>query len=206
MIQDQICKIKAKLENKRVASRRFIIAIAGPPGAGKTTLSKALVKDLARSLPAHYVPMDGFHLDNATLNEMGMLDRKGAPQTFDAAGIVTAVKRLHQKQETVSLPAFDRAKDMSIPDAISIPAALDVIVIEGNYLLLNYAPWNTLAPMFGLTICLSPSMDILRGRLVQRWLDHGMTAAGAEARAAGNDIPNAQHVLDHSLQADIVFR
>ena len=206
MVQNQITNIMARIEQKRFANERFMIAIAGPPGAGKTTLGQALVNELADTTIAHYVPMDGFHLDNDTLRGLGWFDRKGAPQTFDALGVVAAVSDLRHNQETVSLPAFDRAKDISIPDVIRIPPAPDCVVVEGNYLLLTDAPWKQLASQFDLTIFLSPSKDILRERLIQRWLDHGMTFAAAHARAAGNDIPNAQFILDHSMHADMFFQ
>jgi fructokinase len=182
------------------------VAVAGPPGAGKSTLAAVLVDRLNRDGPvAALVPMDGFHLDNAILDARGLRARKGAPETFDALGVLRMVERLGRDAEVV-IPGFDRARDIAIAGAAVVGAECRIAVVEGNYLLLDEAPWRDLRPLWDLSVMLSPPVEVLRARLIDRWLTHGHDPAAAEARAMGNDIPNALRVIGGSLPADIVLR
>jgi pantothenate kinase len=181
---------------------RVLIAIAGPPGAGKSTLAAALADQVAG---AAVVPMDGFHLDNMVLEQRCLLARKGAPESFDAAGFLNMVTRLKRGEEVV-IPVFDRARDIAIAGARVIGPEQRVLLIEGNYLLLDRAPWNGLAGCWDLTIGIEVPLPELEARLVQRWRDHGLMQAAAVARAMGNDIPNAQLVVAGSVSADLVIR
>jgi pantothenate kinase len=181
---------------------RVLIAIAGPPGAGKSTLAAALADQVAG---AAVVPMDGFHLDNMVLEQRGLLARKGAPESFDAAGFLNMVTRLKRGEEVV-IPVFDRARDIAIAGARVIGPEQRVLLIEGNYLLLDRAPWNGLAGCWDLTIGIEVPLPELEARLVQRWRDHGLMQAAAVARAMGNDIPNAQLVVAGSVSADLMIR
>ncbi|WP_050522871.1 nucleoside triphosphate hydrolase [Pseudorhodobacter wandonensis] len=198
--------MKAALDAIAAASRatdgRVLIAIAGPPGAGKSTLAEALADRIAG---AAVVPMDGFHLDNTVLEQRGLLARKGAPESFDAAGFLNMVTRLKRGEEVV-IPVFDRARDIAIAGARVIGPEQRVLLIEGNYLLLDRAPWNRLAGCWDLTIGIEVPLPVLEARLVQRWRDHGLMQAAAVARAMGNDIPNAQQVVAGSVSADVVIR
>jgi pantothenate kinase len=181
---------------------RVLIAIAGPPGAGKSTLAEALADQVAG---AAVVPMDGFHLDNTVLEQRGLLARKGAPESFDAAGFLNMVTRLKRGEEVV-IPVFDRARDIAIAGARVIGPEQRVLLIEGNYLLLDRAPWNGLAGFWDLTIGIEVPLPELEARLVQRWRDHGLTQGAAVARAMSNDIPNAQLVVAGSVSADLMIR
>ncbi len=184
---------------------RTVIAVAGPPASGKSTIAETLAATLnASGVTARVVPMDGFHLDNAVLRQRGLFARKGAPETFDAEGFIALVKKL-KTGAAVSIPLFDRKRDMSIADADTVPADCAAVIVEGNYLLFDEPPWNRLADLWDLSISLEVSADELRRRLVQRWIDHGMTAADAIARADTNDLPNAERVRSASLPADLVF-
>src|SRR5690242_10294052 len=121
--------------------RRLVVGIAGPPAAGKSTLSTSLAGALCAEFGAGAavaVPMDGFHLANAELARLGLAERKGAPETFDAAGFVHLLGRLRtpRPDEVVYAPEFNRALNESIGSAIPVPAQVRVVVIEGNYLLL----------------------------------------------------------------------
>lgn len=196
---DQLCR---EIAARSTGARRVVVAVAGPPGSGKSTLCAELAVRLGDG--AAVVPMDGFHLDNERLVEMGLLHRKGAPETFDADGFVALVRDLGHKAE-VSFPLFDRDADRSIADAGRIGAGTRVVLVEGNYLLLNDRPWSDLAPLFDLSVRLDVERAELEARLVQRWLDQGMPPEAARARARDNDLRNADHVDRHSRAPDFVL-
>ena len=189
--------------------KRRIIAIAGPPGAGKSTIAEALADALNRQLsdhPAEVVPMDGFHYDNAVLDTLGLRARKGSPETFDADGFLTLLRRLRTEEGDIATPVFDRAIDLARGSARIVRAAQRLLVVEGNYLLLNRPVWRDLNPLFDLTVFLKPSFETIEARLIQRWLDYGFDAEAARQKAQGNDLPNAQTVLTESRPADIVLQ
>jgi fructokinase len=141
--------------------------------------------------------MDGFHLDNRLLEPLGLLQRKGAPETFDSTGFVRLVEALAVEDRAV-YPIFDRALDRAIAGAGMVGPEVDTVVVEGNYLLLNSAPWSALRPLWDHAIMLSVPIEELRRRLIDRWLHHGMSQEAAVARAEGNDLRNAQVVLAES--------
>jgi pantothenate kinase len=186
---------------------RLIVALAGPPGSGKTTLARQLVDRLNREhaeTVATLFPMDGYHLDNDTLQQRGLLHRKGAPQTFDAEGFREILRRIRTGGADIPVPAFDRDMDAVIPDADVIGRQIRIVVVEGNYLLLDQNPWSSLPPLFDLTVFLRVSQEVLQARLIQRWLDQGYDLHGARVRALSNDIPNARLVAESSIPADMV--
>lgn len=181
---------------------RIIVAIAGPPAAGKSTV----VDELLHSLDdAVVVPMDGFHLDNVVLEKLSLLARKGSPATFDALGYCALLRRVKDSTETIYVPAFDRAADLSRAAAIEVTSDIKIILAEGNYLLLDQEPWIQLQSMFDLTVSLVVPIDILKQRLVQRWLDHGLSFDQALLRAESNDLANAKLVIDHSIAANSII-
>ncbi len=196
--------IEARLDLSPGASRQ-IVAIAGAPGAGKSTFAEALVDHLNRDRPlAVLLPMDGFHLDNATLDDMGLRQVKGAPETFDADGYANLVAQI-RGTETLDVPGFDRARDATVPAMHRIEAAHRVIVAEGNYLLLDEAPWAALGASWDLTVFLDVPEATLRQRLIDRWLTHGLDPKAAEDRAEANDLPNARRVIGNLVAPDIVL-
>ncbi len=186
---------------------RFMVAIAGPPGAGKSTFSDALFAALDWRAPGAVVvvPMDGYHFDNAVLAERDLLARKGAPETFDVSGLASDLARIRAGEDAVAVPVFDRALDLARANARLVRRAHRLVLVEGNYLLLDAAPWDALAPMFDRTLMLRVAEAELRRRLVERWLTHGLDAAAALARAEDNDIANARLVLAGSRPADIAW-
>lgn len=179
---------------------RFIVALAGPPGAGKSTLAASLAAELAPG--ARVVPMDGFHYDNAVLAARGLLSRKGSPETFDAAGLIHLIRRLRAEDE-VAIPIFDRDLELSRAAADVVGPDDRILLVEGNWLLLDEDPWRNLAPLFDLTVMLRvPEAEIDR-RLLARWARHGKTPDQARAWIDGNDMPNARRVVAGSRPADI---
>jgi len=189
----------------RTGSARVLVAVSGPPASGKTTLATELARRLnAQKCETAVVPQDGFHLDNQVLEARGDLNRKGAPHTFDGAGFVHLVRRLKERAD-VAVPLFNRTRDLSIAGARIIPASAEVVIIEGNYLLFDDAPWFNLAPLWSLSVCLQVPITDLRARLIQRWLMHGLSSAAATRRATTNDIPNAQAVIDKALPATMTL-
>jgi len=148
--------------------------------------------------------MDGFHLDNAVLDARGLRARKGAPETFDAAGFIALIERLRSGAEVV-YPLFDRARDLSIAGAGVVPTDCDFVIVEGNYLLFNEDPWSALARMWDVSAWLDTSEETVRERCIARWLAHGHTEPQARARAEGNDLANARRVLAARLPADVVL-
>jgi pantothenate kinase len=179
--------------------RRRLVAVAGPPASGKSTLAEELA---AHDPSFRVVPMDGFHLDNAVLEARGLLARKGSPQTFDAAGFVHLIRRLQTEDEVV-IPAFDRALDKSINGAAVVGPDVTTVIVEGNYLLLDAPFWRDLAALWDYSIQLVVPEDVLRARLMQRWLSYGFSEADARTKAEANDLPNAAFVTAHSLNADL---
>ena len=182
---------------------RKLIAIAGAPGSGKSTLAEDLAHQLGPT--AAVMPMDGFHLDNDALHAMDLFHRKGAPETFDADGFVALIKRL-RGEDTVPYPTFDRDADRTVPDGGQINETTRIVLVEGNYLLLNQSPWDSLAGLFDMTVRLVVDHESLAARLITRWIDHGLSSEDARDRALGNDMVNVRYVDAHSFDPDYVIR
>jgi pantothenate kinase len=191
-----------ELTTRGAAADRFITAVAGPPGAGKSTVAAQIVAAIGHH--ARVVPMDGFHYDNAVLDQLGLRARKGAPETFDAAGFLHLMRRL-RAGEDAAIPVFDRDMDLARAGADLVTAADKYLIVEGNYLLLNDAPWCDLAPLFDLTVYIDVPEAELDARLVDRWHHHGRTPEDARHWIDSNDMPNIRRVMQGSRQADIVI-
>lgn len=183
--------------------RRLIVAIAGPPAAGKSTLSAALVPLLPAG-SAVVVPMDGFHYDDAVLRARGLASRKGAPETFDFGGFEALLRRVRADGGEVAVPVFDRSMELARAGAAIVERRHRIVLVEGNYLLLDEEPWQRLAPLFDLTVFVEVPRDELDRRLVERWREHGRPDEAARAWIDGNDMPNILRVLERRRPADLV--
>ncbi|GAK70615.1 hypothetical protein RRU01S_12_01980 [Agrobacterium rubi TR3 = NBRC 13261] len=183
---------------------RFIVAIAGPPGAGKSTLADALHGELTRrGEKAEVLPMDGFHMDNGILQARGLFARKGAPETFDVRGFADIVAAVRKADQEVLVPVFDRSREIAIASARAIAPDTRFILAEGNYLLLNEEPWARLKSSFDFSIFVGPSVEVLEQRLRDRWVGYGLDEAGIHAKLYENDLPNGKRVVENSVGADI---
>lgn len=216
-----------KAFHKSSAHKRLMVAVAGAPASGKSTLAEWLAELIndqlqaqADEAPAIVVPMDGFHLDNAILASRGWQAVKGAPHTFDVSGLQALLTRLCDTPagpsepsepsepgsgEPLYIPVFDRSMDLARCAASAVEAHHKIILVEGNYLLLDRPGWGDLARYFDLSVMLEVPLDILKTRLIERWVSHGMAADAARQRALSNDIPNAIVVSEESKQAHFVL-
>ena len=191
-----------EITTRGAAADRYIVGIAGPPGAGKSTIAEAIVKSIGAG--ARVVPMDGFHFDNGVLDRLGLRARKGAPETFDALGFVHLMQRLRAGNDA-AIPVFDRETDLARAGADLVTGADKYLIVEGNYLLLDEQPWTALAPVFDLTVFIDVPERELDRRLLERWHRFGKTPADARHWIDSNDMPNIRRVSQGSRQADIVL-
>lgn len=187
---------------------RIIVAIAGAPGAGKSTLAGQLQTAFrqTRNEDIALLPMDGYHFDNTLLAERGQLQTKGAPYTFDVAKYLDTLTRVRANRGEVLAPEFDRMQDCTRPDAIRIGTEHRVVVTEGNYLLFDEAPWRDARDLFDLTIFLDVDIRELERRLQTRWRNLGLPPSEIERKVHGNDLANARAVIARSVAADLTVR
>lgn len=190
--------------------RRRVLGIAGAPGAGKTTLVTALLAAAAHDPGlagrVSHVPMDGFHLPDSELDRLGRRGRKGAPDTFDAGAYAAVLGRVRSTPRAVVLaPAFDHAVGEPEPDAIEVPAGADLVVTEGNYLLLDRAPWQAVRALLDEVWFCALDPRVRRRRLVDRHVGAGSSEEAATAWVDGSDEANAVQVDPTVSAADLVL-
>lgn len=188
--------------------RRAVLGITGSPGAGKTTLAEHLVRALngpGEPWVAH-VPMDGFHLADVELDRLGLRDRKGAPGTFDAAGYAALLRRLHEESDgdIVYAPGFERTLEQPIAGAIPVPPTAELIVTEGNYLLLDTGAWARVRSQLDEVWFCEVDEDERVRRLVARHEEFGKGHEEAVAWVLGTDQRNAELVAGTRGRADLV--
>ncbi|MEK6369550.1 nucleoside/nucleotide kinase family protein [Burkholderia gladioli] len=194
----------AALADADPAARR-IVAVAGPPGAGKSTFAERLREALDAPAPgrAALLAMDGFHYDDRVLEARGDRPRKGAPHTFDIDGLGAMLARLKADDgREIAVPVFDRSIEIARAGAAIIPAGARIVVVEGNYLLLDDPAWAPLRAFFDLTVMLQVPRAVLVERLSARWQGYGMSEAAIVEKLDGNDLPNVDRVLTGCVAAD----
>ncbi|MBZ9789948.1 nucleoside triphosphate hydrolase [Rhizobium sp. 3T7] len=186
--------------------KRFLIAIAGPPGAGKSTMADNLADALkARGETAEVLPMDGFHMDNAILIERGLLARKGIPETFDVRGFLDIIRAVRPADQEVLIPVFDRTREIAIASARVVSQEHRFIIVEGNYLLFSQGKWAELEGIFDYSVMLAPPIEVLEERLWARWRGYRLTEEEASAKVYGNDLPNGRLILGNRRRADVTL-
>lgn len=188
--------------------KRHLVGIAGAPGSGKSTLAEALAAHLNTATPgrAAILAMDGYHFDDLVLNALGKRARKGAPDTFDIGGLAAMLHRLRQnREESIAVPIFDRSIEIARAGAALIPQSTEIILVEGNYVLLQEPPWSALADSFDLTALVRVSEDVLRQRLRARWEGFALSEAEIAAKLEENDLPNGRIVSNTSTKFDIAL-
>jgi pantothenate kinase len=187
-------------------SGRALLGLVGPPGSGKSTLAAALQAEFASV--AQVVPMDGFHLANVELERLGRRARKGAPDTFDSAGYVALLRRLlaQPDDEIVYAPEFRREIEEPIANAIPVFARTQLIITEGNYLLLEDGPWAEVKGLLDEVWYVDVDDTLRVDRLTQRHQQFGRSADEAAAWVAGTDEPNARLIEASRVRASFVFR
>ena len=170
-----------------------------------TTLAEKLVSRMNAKQPdcAALLPMDGYHYDDTLLEELGRYSRKGAPDTFDAGGLEHILQRLVARNEAaVAVPVFDRSIEIARAGARLIPQSVGVIIVEGNYLLLEADPWANLKQHFDISVLVDVPETVLRARLIRRWQSFALPPDVVEAKVEGNDLPNGRKVSAHSSRPD----
>ncbi|WP_443640828.1 nucleoside/nucleotide kinase family protein [Candidatus Njordibacter sp. Uisw_039] len=202
-----LAELAAMILERTTSDGRLVIAIVGAPGCGKSTATDALEVLLAQNkeIKVQVVPMDGFHYDNAILEQLGMTQRKGVPETFDVGGLDAALKRLTDKNQTesIAVPVFDRNRDISLACARLIDKKMTVLLIEGNYLLLKDGPWSHLKKYFDLSVMIPCDEVILRARLISRWKNLNYNNNNSTIKVEQNDMPNVKLIVQESCSADV---
>ena len=191
--------------------RRFILGIAGPPAAGKSTLAAALREALnvrhagsGGEEVAAIAALDGFHYDDRVLQVRGHRPRKGAPFSFDAEGYATLLGRLAAPSlEAVAIPVFDRELELSRAAAAIVEPHHRIVISEGNYLLLDDERWRRVRDRLDFSVFLDVPAEELRRRLMARWLGHGYGPAEVKEKTEANDLVNARLVVSTSVEPDL---
>jgi pantothenate kinase len=201
-IEEALARLSAQLQ----PGQRYLLGLAGAPGAGKSTVAQRLVAAMPGR--AVVVPMDGYHLANTELARLGMAGRKGAPDTFDSAGYVAMLARLRQRPagEVVYAPQFRREIEEGVAGAIAVPPETALVITEGNYLLLDQGHWAGVRAQLDAVWYIDIDDDLRRARLVARHMHYGRSADAAHAWVAHTDEPNAVLVQASRARADVVVK
>ncbi|MFG2496762.1 nucleoside/nucleotide kinase family protein [Streptomyces sp. NPDC048441] len=168
---------------------RTLIGIAGPPGAGKSTLARALVE--AAGEGAAYLPLDGFHLSNAQLERLSLTSRKGSEPSFDVRGYVALLTRvLTDTAHDIYVPDYDRTLHEPVAARHRVPPTARLVVTEGNYLACDLPGWREARQLMAECWYVGAPAEVRQLRLIERQLAGGQSPDGAAEWVAENDTPN----------------
>lgn len=185
---------------------RYFLGITGCPAAGKSMLAKSLKDEINFRTGddlTTVVPMDGFHLPNSILRERGLLNMKGAPETFDADSFVELITRLHEfPNQIIMCPEYDRKIHDPVENAITIKPGNRLLIVEGNYLLLNISPWNSIRTKMNEVWYIDTPLKTVKEQLLRRHIAGGASRDEAERKVALVDLPNAELVKKTILSTD----
>jgi pantothenate kinase len=183
---------------------RAVLGVTGSPGAGKSTLVEALLRELPAGAVAH-VPMDGFHLADVALRRLGRLAAKGAPDTFDAGGYVALLRRLRaDAEDVIYAPAFERDLEQPLAGAIAVPRSARLVLTEGNYLLVDRGRWAEVRPELAEVWFCDPDPQLRMDRLIARHEAFGKQPEQARAWVQAVDEGNAALVESTRARADLI--
>lgn len=198
----------ARLQALMAGGGRKLLGLVGAPGSGKSTLATALQDALP--VASQIVPMDGFHLANVELARLGRADRKGAPDTFDSAGYVALLRRLREQPgeadaDIVYAPEFRREIEEPVAGAIAVLPTTQLVITEGNYLLLQQGPWREVAALLDEVWYVDVDDALRSQRLLRRHEQFGRSPEAARAWVAGTDEPNARLIEATRPRAHHIF-
>lgn len=205
---------------------RYLVAIAGVPGSGKTTIAAAVARKLNAFNPAaktRHISMDGFHFDRATLdtfpNPSEAYARRGAPWTFDVSRLLSFFRQLrawadfdplenaHYKAGIIFAPSFDHEKKDPVADAVSITEETQIVICEGNYLLLNEAEWREIPELVDYHVFVNAHLEETRDRLARRHVRSGIETSleNAFRRVDSNDYLNSCHIQENLMKPHLII-
>jgi pantothenate kinase len=189
---------------------RAILGVVGPPGSGKSTLVEQLLTELRGRHGdewAAHVPMDGFHLADAQLRRLGLLDRKGAPDTFDVDGYAHLLARIKSSDDHwIFVPGFERELEQPLAAALVVPPPARLIITEGNYLLLDDAAWRSARERLDEVWFVQADAAVRQERLIARHIQFGKSADAARRWVLNVDEPNASLIEKGAARADLVVQ
>jgi pantothenate kinase len=197
--------------------KRFLAAVAGPPGSGKTAFAAILVAVINAEIDrqeATMVQLDGWHYSNDYLSthslqrdgaEVILRQIKGAPETYNAVSALECFEKIKAGGE-VRYPVYSRQIHDPIPNGGCVERQHRIVIVEGNYLLLQEEPWQHFRELFDICIFLTAPPEALVKGLRQRHLRGGKSASAADEQIRTVDLPNVERVLKNSGGADIVVK
>lgn len=203
-----IDSLAEELLPKIADGKRYILGITGAPAAGKSTVSTMLkerLNHLFGVVVAEVAPMDGFHKTNAELMQLGLWELKGIPTTFDASGFLEKLQAIQDDTASVGWPTFDRTIEEPTPDGVSIDAHHKLVLVEGNYLLLDIEPWNQVSQYLDEIWYVDGDEETILPRLLERHTAGGKSPEAARAKVECTDLPNALLIAQTKSSCDRII-